>query len=214
MNTVCLFEESFSSFPLGAFPYDKEHSAMGEYHFFPELGYKGSWHDPIANYNYKGQTWMVTSPFMDGRKIMESSRIQEPQEKTTLPTLISGDILWKDYQATVLLRPLSKDLPSGFLFRYQTSLMHYGVFFTAEGLELQRVDKLERTVLVHAPLSWSTDEFQQVTVIVEGDLIIVSCNKEEVIRCNDGRYGDGCIALCACMPTQYASVEVLPVKQK
>jgi len=138
VNDICLFEESFSSFPLGPFPYDADHSAMGEYHYFPESGYKGRWHDPIANYNYKGPSWLVTTPFFDGRKMMESSRIQGPQEKTSLPTLASGDVLWKDYQVKVLLRPLSKDLPSGFLFRYQSSLMHYGVFFTSEGLELQR----------------------------------------------------------------------------
>lgn len=209
MNTVCLFEECFSSFSLGAFPYDADHSAMGEYHFFPESGYKGSWHDPIANYNYKGPSWLVTSPYLDDRKMMESSRIQKPQEKTTLPTLVSGDVLWQDYQVKVSLRPLSKDLPSGFLFRYQTSLMHYGVFFTSEGLELQRVDKLERIVLAQASFLWSTDEFQQVTVTLDGDLIVISHNEEEVLRYHDGRYANGCIALCACMPTQYASIEVL-----
>lgn len=208
MNEVCLFEESFESFPLGPFPYDAEHSAMGEYHYFPEIGYKGRWHDPIANYNYKGPSWLVTSPSLDGRKVMELSRIQAPQEKTTLPTLVSGDVLWQDYQVTVLLRPLSKDLPCGILVRYQTSLMHYGVFFTSEGVELQRVDKLERTVLAKASLPWSTDEFQQLTVTVEGSLICISYDDKQVIRFHDGRFSNGCIALCSCMPTQYASVVV------
>lgn len=212
MNDICLFEESFSSFPMGPFPYDADHSAMGEYHYFPESGYKGRWHDPIANYDYKGPSWVVTTPIFDGRKMMESTRIQGPQEKTSLPTLASGDVLWKDYQVKVLLRPLSKDLPSGFLFRYQTSLMHYGVFFTSEGLELQRVDKLERSVLANASVDWSTDEFQLVSVTVEGDLIVLSHNGDEVLRIQDNRYADGCIALCACMPTQYASVEVFSSK--
>ncbi|MBZ4674230.1 MAG: hypothetical protein JG773_1201, partial [Spirochaeta sp.] len=50
MNDILLFEEDFSSFPLGPFPYDREHSAMGEYHYYPDEGYRGVWHDPVANY--------------------------------------------------------------------------------------------------------------------------------------------------------------------
>ena len=118
MYDVLLFSEDFSSFPLGPFPFDSEHSAMGEYHYYPETGYKGQWHDPIANYNYKGPSWVVTNPLMDGTHMMELSRIQEPVEKGTLPTLVSGDTRWRDCQLTVHLRPLSKDLFSGVLVRY------------------------------------------------------------------------------------------------
>ena len=131
MNDILLFEEDFSSFPLGPFPYDREHSAMGEYHYYPDEGYKGVWHDPVANYTYKGPTWMVTNPAMNSSHVMELSRIQEPEAKGTLPTLVSGDTDWRDYQLTVTLRPLSTDLYSGVLFRYQSSLRHYGtVFYT------------------------------------------------------------------------------------
>ena len=69
-------DENFSDFPLGAFPYDKEHSAMGEYHYYPEEGYKGNWLDPITNWNYKGPTWLVTSPFMSNVHVMEQMRVQ------------------------------------------------------------------------------------------------------------------------------------------
>ena len=71
MNTI-LFED-FSSFPLGAFPYDKDHSAMGEYHYYPEEGYKGGWFDPIADFNYRGPSWLVTSPCLDGRPMPDQT---------------------------------------------------------------------------------------------------------------------------------------------
>jgi rhamnogalacturonan endolyase len=208
VNEICLFEESFSSFPLGPFPYDPEHSAMGEYHYFPSEGYTGRWYDPIANYSYKGPSWLVTCPALDGKKVMELSRIQEIQTKTTLPTLVSGDPLWQDYLLKAVLRPLSKDLPCGLLFRYQTSLMHYGLFFTSEGLEIHRVEKNERTILAKAPVTWSTDEFQRVSITLKGEEITVRHQEKELLLVKDGLYPAGGIALSACMPTQYASVEV------
>ena len=33
MADFILLDEDFSDFPIGEFPYDKNHSAMGEYHF-------------------------------------------------------------------------------------------------------------------------------------------------------------------------------------
>ncbi|ADY12054.1 hypothetical protein [Sphaerochaeta globosa] len=208
MYDVTLFSEDFSSFPLGAFPYDSDHSAMGEYHYFPEVGYKGQWHDPIANYNYKGPSWVVTNPLMDGFHMMELSRIQEPVEKGTLPTLVAGDEKWQDYQVSFRLRPLSKELFSGVLVRYQSSLRHYGIFFTQEGLEVQKIDLTQRTTLKKAALSWSTQEYQNLTITVQGNMITVSLNEKEVLSVEDDRYQNGAIALCGCMPTQYAKVEV------
>ena len=33
MKNISLIDEDFMDFPIGEFPYDKNHSAMGEYHF-------------------------------------------------------------------------------------------------------------------------------------------------------------------------------------
>ena len=70
MQNVTLFSEDFSSFDLGGFPYDPEHSAMGEYHYYPAQGYKGFWYDPIVNWNYTGPSWIVTNPRLDGVNVM------------------------------------------------------------------------------------------------------------------------------------------------
>ena len=37
-----LYNESFEDFPIGEFPYDKEHSALGEYHHIMPKGYMGN----------------------------------------------------------------------------------------------------------------------------------------------------------------------------
>lgn len=35
MKSIVLQKEDFSDFNIGDFPYDLEHSAMGEYHYYP-----------------------------------------------------------------------------------------------------------------------------------------------------------------------------------
>ena len=54
MKSIYLLKEDFKNFPIGEFPYDKNHSAMGEYHFVQYPGYYGKWYDPVCNYRYNG----------------------------------------------------------------------------------------------------------------------------------------------------------------
>ena len=39
MKNISLIDEDFMDFPIGEFPYDKNHSAMGEYHFIHYPGF-------------------------------------------------------------------------------------------------------------------------------------------------------------------------------
>ena len=55
-----IWKDDFKGFPIGAFPYDPEHSAMGEYHYYPAQGYQGSWYDPITGSSYRGPSWIIT----------------------------------------------------------------------------------------------------------------------------------------------------------
>ena len=41
MEDYILLDEDFKNFAIGEFPYDKNHSAMGEYHFIHYPGYYG-----------------------------------------------------------------------------------------------------------------------------------------------------------------------------
>ena len=45
MKNVVLSNEDFQDFPIGEFPYDKDHTAMGEYQYVVENGYHGNWVD-------------------------------------------------------------------------------------------------------------------------------------------------------------------------
>ena len=71
MADFILLDEDFSDFPIGEFPYDKNHSAMGEYHFIHYPGYYGKWHDPVCNHTYNGQgaSWIISE--YNGKHFME-----------------------------------------------------------------------------------------------------------------------------------------------
>ena len=46
---IILRKEDFHVFPIGEFPYDRDHTAAGEYHYIVEEGYRGVWYDPVCN---------------------------------------------------------------------------------------------------------------------------------------------------------------------
>ena len=206
---VTLFRDDFSAFPLGPFPYDPEHSAMGEYHYIPSKGYTGDWYDPVVSYRYKGPSWVVTSPFMDGVRCMEQMRIcTAPGKNMAMPALAAGSTRWTDYTASVKVRVFAGEEPGGLLFRYQTSLMHYAFYLVDGRAELLRVAICDRAVLASAPVDWDKDAFQELKVAVRGSRFICSVNGKEVLRAEDDTYQNGCIALSSGMPAQFLSVQV------
>lgn len=203
---MTIFSDDFSSFPLGPFPFDAEHSAMGEYHYYPNSGYCGQWFDPIADWSFRGPTWLISNADMDAGRCIEQMRLTEPAQRKAIPTLRAGDILWRDYTVSASVRAMIAAHFNGILFRYQTSMMHYGFFLVPGGVELHRVDKLERTVIAKAQASWDPDCYQNLKVSVSGSDIKCYLNGKLVIEAVDERYKNGCIALCACRPTRYKNI--------
>ena len=201
-----VFEEDFRSFELGPFPYDAEHSAMGEYHYYPNPGYCGQWFDPIADWSFRGPTWLISNADMDNGHCMEQMRLTEPAPRKAIPCLRAGDVMWEDYTVSARVRAMIADHFNGILFRYQTSMMHYGFFLVPGGVELHKVVKTQRTVLAHADASWSPDEYNTLSVSTDGRNIRCSLNGRLVIEFSDDTYTEGCIALCACRPTRYRDV--------
>ena len=62
MKNVVLSNEDFQDFPIGEFPYDKDHTAMGEYQYVVENGYHGNWVDMVCNYTYKISPGVCETP--------------------------------------------------------------------------------------------------------------------------------------------------------
>ena len=83
MKNISLIDEDFMDFPIGEFPYDKNHSATGEYHFIHYPGFYGRWYDPVCNYRYNGQgaSWCIME--YNGRHYMEQMRLHNTEPHRT-----------------------------------------------------------------------------------------------------------------------------------
>ena len=205
-DKVILFEDDFSAFPIGPFPYDPEHSAMGEYHYFPAKGFSGQWYDPIVAANYRGPSWLVTN--IDGVKHMEQQRVRNPLTDEACPMLVAGDVRWTDYTLYAVMRPLYTGEPLGVLFRYQTSLKHYAFTIGGGQAALWKVCKLERTLLAECEFAISCDEAYTLEVQCVGDQLICSVDGKELLRTRDQTYQSGKIAITGYMPAAFSTVRV------
>ena len=207
MHDFVLFQDDFSGFALGPLPFDREHSANGEYHYCTNPGYSGDWYDPITNCWFRGPNWVVTR--QDGMHVMEQMRVRNPLTHDVCSTLVAGDKDWTDYTAEVDLRPMCTTDQVGLLIRYQASLQHYALFLANQEAQLVRVIKTDRTVLARAAVPFTCDVFMHLRVTVKGDSITCSINGQEILSIRDDTYRTGCIALAGYMPAQFANVRVV-----
>ena len=188
---MIVLKDDFQTFPLGPFPFDAEHSAMGEYHYYPNPGYCGQWFDPISDWSFRGPTWLISNADMDTSRCIEQMRLTEPVSRKAIPTLRAGDIMWRDYTVSAEVRAMIAAHFNGILFRYQTSMMHYGFFLVPGGVELHRVNKLDRIVLAKAEVPWDADCYQNLKVEVSGNNIRCYLNGKLVIEADDEMYKSG-----------------------
>jgi len=100
LKTV-LFQDDFKQFPIGEFPYDKNHSAMGEYNYVVNEGFYGDWVDMVCNHTYNGSgaSWIITED--EGKYFMEQMRLIDNRPHKTHPMLMTGSVQWNNYTVSV-----------------------------------------------------------------------------------------------------------------
>ena len=184
-DRITLLDDDFRDFAIGPLPFDREHSAMGEYHYVQQEGFSGRWYDPITNCNYRGPNWIVTA--QDGRRFMEQMRVRNPLTHNVCPVLAAGEKDWTDYTLTVKMRALCTSEEAGVLFRYQTSLMHYAFFLCAGEAQVWKVEKKQRTLLAKAPFAYDCDTLYTLSVACSGGDFVCSVDGEPVVRAHGER---------------------------
>lgn len=170
MREVVLSHEDFQDFPIGEFPYDRDHSAAGEYHYVTEEGYRGKWIDPVCNYTYNGTgpTWIITEN--EGRHYMESMRVEKERPHRMFPTLETGKRQWRDYEVSVTMQRLSTKGMAGLVFCLNDSIDT--LVFYLENRSRAAVayrHKEEITILAEAEFVHSCDESCVLTVRCDGE---------------------------------------------
>ncbi|MBD2843846.1 hypothetical protein IDH44_01465 [Paenibacillus sp. IB182496] len=204
-TTITLLHERFSDFAIGPFPYDPKHSALGEYHYYPNPGYTGDWHDPVVYYGWLGPTWIVTE--YAGAHYMEQTRPQAAI-RPEWPLLVKGDPSWRDYTLQAQVRPLSTASHTGIVCRYQHGRRYY--FLGLEGGRLRLLKRDQESVheLASADFAYDCDHSYELRVVCAGDRLRGYVDGALLLEARDGAYAHGKIGLSARMPAQYADVQV------
>ncbi len=136
MKTI--YEENYNDFPLDEFPYDKGHTALGEYHYLEIPGYKGNFYDPIALHQWRSKdgSWLITS---DGKnRYIEQNRADEATGAFTnlYSMLVLKRTLYSPYEIETTIRPFMIDKPVGISFAYKTSRKYYAFFMKEDAITL------------------------------------------------------------------------------
>ncbi|MDE7213351.1 MAG: hypothetical protein K2N42_02100, partial [Anaeroplasmataceae bacterium] len=124
MKTIIL--EDFSDLELNEFPYDKGHTALGEYHYIKQIGTYGNWYDPICLHQWRSLdgSWLVTS---DGKKrYMEQNRGDQSRGAfaNVFCCLIHRQRLYTGFTLEFDLRLFEVKNYCGIAFNYLTSRVY------------------------------------------------------------------------------------------
>ena len=211
MKDVILCRENFLDFPIGEFPYDRDHTAMGEYQYVTEAGYHGRWLDQVCNYTYNGTgpTWLITE--RDGRHFMESMRIEKNRPHRMFPTLETGKKQWKDYRVSVSMRRISQKGIAGLTVCLNHSIDT--LVFYLEGKERAAAayrHKEEVHILKEVLFPHGCDEEYLLCVDCMGNRASFSVDGRELFSIeNDLVARGGKVGITADCPTQFTDFSVL-----
>lgn len=204
-----LLREDFSRFPIGDFPYDTEHSAMGEYHLYRIPGETYGWFDPVCNYTYRGPSWIITED--EGKHYMEQMRlpVQTTVPHKTWPTLAIGENQWRNYTVSASVRAFLTSGDAGIGFCYQNSLNLLVFLFRDGKAVLLYRHKAEETVLAEKAYPINCDDDYLMSADVCGETVRCSVNGEELFCVSTPLAAKGGkIALTATAPVRYTDVQV------
>ena len=210
MKHVVLSNEDFQDFPIGEFPYDRDHTAMGEYQYVVANGYHGNWVDMVCNssYNGTGPTWLITE--RDGRHFMESMRIEKNRPHRMFPTLETGKHQWKDYEVSVSVRRLSQKGMAGLVFSMNHSIDT--LVFYLDGKDKAAVayrHKEEVQVLKEVSFPHGCDQEYRLKVDCDGRIAKVYVDDQELFRVEDDLVArGGKVGISADCPSRFADFKV------
>ena len=169
-----LFQDNFSKFPIGEFPYDPDHSATGEYHYITEPGYAGDWINQVCNYTYNGSgpSWIITE--YNGIHYMEQMRIEKNKPHRIFPTLQTGSPLWFDYTISVKLKRLSTKGCAGLVFCMQNSLNTLAFLLEDQHAKLVYRHKEQVSILCKTTFAHTCDNLYTLSASVQGETVTCS----------------------------------------
>lgn len=204
--------EKFNDFPLKEFPYDINHSAVGEYHHYMNEGYTGNFYDPINNHQWRsmGGTWLVTE--VDGTRYMEQNRGHYSHgyfsDLTCL--LVLREVNISNFVINTEITMLSTKYYSGIAFLYRHSQKYYGIKMENDRLVFYYKNQTNVKTLAEVNYKFESLKKYELNVIKNKDQIKVIINNKIIFEYKGILEIDfGTVALMSQNPTRYKYLEVL-----
>lgn len=162
-----LINEDFKDLELREFPYDKFHTALGEYHHIKEPGIYGNWYDPISLHQYRSLdgNWLVTS---DGNKrFMEQNRGNNSKGafENVYSCLVNKTDLFSSYTIEYSIRIFELDHYCGLAFNYLTSRNYYAFGIKGNSIALYKRYEEDFEIIKEARIEF--DDFKDYRIKIE-----------------------------------------------
>ena len=126
---MILINEDFKDFNTGEFPYDKGHTALGEYHHIIYDGYYGNFYDPVPLHQWRSfdGSWLITEE--NGIHFLEQNRGDNTKGAflNVYPTLTHKMKLFSSYVIDLDIRLFEVTNYAGIGFNYLTSRNNFFV---------------------------------------------------------------------------------------
>lgn len=135
-----LVSEDFKDLELNEFPYDRFHTALGEYHHFKEPGSYGNWYDPIPLHQWRSLdgSWMVTAD--NDKRYLEQNRGDNTKGafENVYCVLVHNERLYCSYELEFNIRLFELNHLCGMAFSYVTSRNYYAVGIDGDVISLYK----------------------------------------------------------------------------
>ena len=204
-----LYKEDFSDFSITEFPYDHDHSALGEYHTFELDGYKGNFYDPISLHQYrsKGGNWLITS---DGLKnYMEQNRADEASGAfiNVYSLLMLKNKIYAPYVIDTKLVLFNLSKGAGITFLYHTSRNLYALLFKDK--EISLIKREDENFITINKITYDVLPLKEYEIKIEvhKNEVLIYLNKEFLFKANI-EFRIGLVGLMAKDCTRYYYLNV------
>ena len=197
-----LINEDFTDLELNEFPYDRGHTALGEYHHYKAVGNYGNWYDPIPLHQWRSLdgSWIITSN--NGKRYLEQNRGDNTRDsfKNVYCCLVHNQRLYSDYELEFNIRLFELNHYCGMAFSYITSRNYYAVGINDKEIALYK--RYQEDFIIIDRKEINIDDLKTYNVKVKvGNKVLVYLDDELLLTgAIDFKLGTkiACIAKSAC----------------
>lgn len=174
-----VINEDFKDFSLTEFPYDHNHTAVGEYQYVKYDGYYGNFYDPISLHQYRSLdgSWLVTEAL--GTHYMEQNRGDNSSGafKNVYSCLVHKTNLFSSFVLEYDIRIFELKHYCGMAFNYITSRNYYAVGMLGEEVCIFRRNQENINILSSGKVEFDDLHTYHFKVEISNDVKVYVDNK-------------------------------------